>query len=49
MNILKQKNGRNSKYFEILDDGILVKDSFAKEVQEYKVNFTDIQDDKTVF
>jgi hypothetical protein len=49
MNILKQKNGRNSKYFEILEDGVLVKDNFAKEVQEYKVNFTDIQDDETVF
>ncbi len=49
MSILKQKNGRNSKYFEILEDGVLVKDNFAKEVQEYKVNFTDIQDDETVF
>ncbi|MFC7347124.1 hypothetical protein ACFQO9_10390 [Chryseobacterium zhengzhouense] len=49
MNILKQKNGRNSKYFEILEDGVLVKDNFAKEVQEYRVYFTDIQDDEIVF
>lgn len=49
MNSLKQKNGRNAKYFEILEDGILVKDDFAKEVQEYKVHFTEIQDDETVF
>ena len=49
MNILKQKNGRNSKYFEILEDGVLVKDDFAKEVQEYTVYFTDIQDDEIVF
>jgi len=49
MNILKQKNGRNSKYFEILEDGVLVKNNFAKEVQEYRVYFTDIQDDEIVF
>lgn len=49
MNSLKQKNGRNAKYFEILEDGILVKNNFTREVQEYKVHFTEIQDDETVF
>ncbi|MGO4709550.1 hypothetical protein AB4Y90_10620 [Chryseobacterium sp. 2TAF14] len=49
MNILKQKNGRNSKSFEILEDGVLIKDNFAKELQEYKVLFTDIQDDEIIF
>ena len=49
MNILKQKNGRNSKYFEIQEDGLFVKDNFAKEVQEYKVFFNEIQDEETVF
>ncbi|GEN74687.1 hypothetical protein [Chryseobacterium hagamense] len=46
---LAQKDGRNSKYFEIQEDGILVKNNFAKEINEYKVYFPDIQFDETVF
>lgn len=49
MNILTQKDGRNSKYFEIQEDGVFVKNNFAKEINEYKVYFPDIQDDETVF
>ncbi len=48
MNTLVQKGGRNSKSFEIQEDGILVKDNFAKEIREYKVYFTDILDDESV-
>lgn len=48
MNTLVQKGGRNSKSFEIQEDGILVKDNFAKEIREYKVYFTDIHDDESV-
>lgn len=46
---LTQKDGRNSKYFEIQEDGVLVKNNFAKQVNEYKVYFPDIQFDETVF
>ncbi|MEI7489309.1 MAG: hypothetical protein WCJ72_18225 [Chryseobacterium sp.] len=49
MNTLAQKDGRNSKYFEIQEDGVFVKNNFAKEINEYKVYFSDIQDDETVF
>lgn len=49
MNTLTQKNGRNSKYFEIHEDGVFIKDDFAKEVQEYKVHFNDIQDEEIIF
>ncbi|KMQ67305.1 hypothetical protein ACM39_14230 [Chryseobacterium sp. FH2] len=49
MQILTQKNGRNTKYFEIQEDGVFIKDNFAKEVQEYKVHFNDIQDEEIVF
>ena len=49
MNTLAQKEGRNSKYFEIKEDGVFVKNNFAKEINEYKVYFPDIQDDETVF
>ncbi len=48
MNTLEQKNGRNSKSFEIQEDGIFVKDNFAKELREYKVYFSDIHDDESV-
>ncbi|MCJ8153484.1 hypothetical protein MKJ01_06865 [Chryseobacterium sp. SSA4.19] len=48
MNTLIQKNGRNSKLFEIQEDGIFVKDNFAKELREYKVYFSDIHDDESV-
>jgi hypothetical protein len=49
MNTLAQKDGRNSKYFEIQEDGVFVKNNFAKEINEYKVYFQDIQYDETVF
>jgi len=49
MNTLKQKNGRNSVYFEIVEDGVFVKNNFAKELTEYKIYFSDIQFDETVF
>lgn len=49
MHTLTQKDGRNSKYFEIQEDGVFVKTNFAKEITEYKVNFTDIGSDETVF
>lgn len=49
MNTLAQKDGRNSNYFEIQEDGVFVKNNFAKEINEYKVYFSDIQDDETVF
>lgn len=49
MNILTQKDGRNSKYFAIQEDGVFVKNNFAKEINEYKVYFPDVQDDETVF
>ncbi|MGG7549425.1 hypothetical protein ACQ7CX_02290 [Chryseobacterium arthrosphaerae] len=49
MKILAQKNGRNSSYFEIKEDGVFVKNSFTKELHEYKVHFEDIYDDETVF
>lgn len=49
MYTLTQKSGRNSKYFEIQEDGVFIKDNFAKEVQEYKVHFNDLQDEETVF
>jgi len=48
MDTLTQKDGRNSKYFEIQEDGVFIKDNFAMQVQEYKVHFTDIQGDETV-
>lgn len=46
---LAQKDGRNSKYFEIQEDGVLVKNNFAKEINEYKIYFSDIQFDEMVF
>lgn len=49
MNILNQKDGRNKKYFEIQEDGVFVRTLFAKELNEYKVHFNDIQDDESVF
>lgn len=49
MNRLEQKDGRNKKYFEIQEDGVFVKTLFAKELNEYKVHFSDIQNDETVF
>ncbi|TZF98762.1 hypothetical protein FW781_02220 (plasmid) [Chryseobacterium panacisoli] len=49
MKALAQKNGRNTSYFEIKEDGVLVKNSFTKELHEYKVHFADIYDDETVF
>jgi hypothetical protein len=49
MNTLAQKDGRNSKCFEIQEDGVFVKNNFAKEINEYKVYFPDIQNDETVF
>ncbi|UCA60786.1 hypothetical protein KB553_04475 [Chryseobacterium rhizoplanae] len=49
MKILTQKSGRNKCYFEIHEDGFFVKNSFIKELHEYKVHFADIYDDETVF
>ncbi|WP_326983716.1 hypothetical protein VUJ46_04005 [Chryseobacterium sp. MYb264] len=49
MKTLTQKDGRNSKYLEIQEDGVFVKNNFAKEVNEYKVYFGDINEDETVF
>lgn len=49
MKILTQKSGRNKCYFEIQEDGVFVKNSFIKELHEYKVHFADIYDDETVF
>lgn len=49
MNTLTQKDGRNSKYFEIQQDGVFVKTNFAKEINEYKIHFADIHDDESVF
>jgi len=49
MKTLTQKNGRNSSFFEIKEDGVFVKNSFTKELHEYKVHFADIYDDETVF
>ncbi|MET3036377.1 hypothetical protein ABXT08_09760 [Chryseobacterium sp. NRRL B-14859] len=49
MKTLTQKDGRNSRYFEIQEDGVFVKSNFVKELQEYKVHFDDIQNDESVF
>jgi hypothetical protein len=49
MDTLTQKDGRNSKYFEIQEDGVFVRNNFAKEINEYKVYFGDINSDETVF
>ncbi|WP_300686756.1 hypothetical protein [Chryseobacterium sp.] len=49
MKTLLQKNGRNTCYFEIKEDGVFVKNSFIKELHEYKVHFSEIYDDETVF
>lgn len=49
MKTLTQKNGRNKSYFEIQEDGVLIKNGFIKELHEYKVHFADIYDDETVF
>ncbi len=49
MKTLAQKNGRNSTYFEIKEDGVFVKNNFTKELHEYKVHFENIYDDETVF
>ncbi|WP_394660116.1 hypothetical protein [uncultured Chryseobacterium sp.] len=49
METLTQKDGRNSKYFEIQEDGVFVKNNFTKEINEYKVYFPDIQFDEAVF
>ncbi|REC76410.1 hypothetical protein DRF60_13660 [Chryseobacterium elymi] len=49
MNSLAQKDGRNTRYFEIQEDGVFVRTKFAKELNEYKVHFTDIHDDESVF
>lgn len=49
MNSLEQKDGRNKKYFEIQEDGVFVRTLFAKELNEYKIHFNDIQLDETVF
>lgn len=49
MKTLAQKDGRNSKYFEIQEDGVFVKNNFAKEINQYKVYFGDINNDETVF
>lgn len=48
MKTLMQKSGRNTTYFEIKEDGVFVKNSFIKELHEYKVHFADIYDDETV-
>ncbi len=49
MNVLEQKDGRNKKYFEIQEDGVFVRTLFAKELNEYKIHFNDIQLDESVF
>jgi len=49
MNRLEQKDGRNKKYFEIREDGVFVRTLFAKELNEYKIHFNDIQLDESVF
>lgn len=48
MNNLKQKNNRNSKYFEILENGIFVKDKTSKQNQEYIVLFNEITDEQFI-
>lgn len=49
MKSLSQKDGRNTRYFEIQEDGILVRTNIAKAFNEYKIHFTDIYDDESVF
>lgn len=49
MKTLAQKDGRNTRYFEILEDGVFVRTQFAKDLNEYKVHFTDIQADESVY
>lgn len=49
MKALSQKDGRNSAYFEIQEDGVFVKNNFTREINEYKVYFPDLQFDETVF
>ncbi|MCT2409649.1 exosortase/archaeosortase family protein [Chryseobacterium antibioticum] len=49
MSSLAQKDGRNTRYFEIQNDGVFVRTKFAKELNEYKIHFTDIHDDESVF
>ncbi|KPE50682.1 hypothetical protein [Chryseobacterium indologenes] len=49
MKTLTQKDGRNTRYFEIKEDRVFVKSSFIKEQQEYSVHFADIYDDESVF
>lgn len=46
---LAQKDGRNTRCFEIQEDGVLVKSNFIKELQEYKIHFADIYNDESVF
>ncbi|MGG5207762.1 hypothetical protein ACQWU4_02360 [Chryseobacterium sp. MIQD13] len=49
MKTLAQKDGRNTRYFEIKEDGVFVRTKLAKDFNEYKVHFTDIHDDESVF
>ncbi|KFF21869.1 hypothetical protein [Chryseobacterium sp. JM1] len=49
MNSLAQKDGRNTRYYEIQEDGVFVRTKFAKELNEYKIHFSDIYDDESVF
>ncbi|WP_080779374.1 hypothetical protein [Chryseobacterium phocaeense] len=49
MKSLSQKEGRNTRYFEIQEDGVLVRTNIAKAFNEYKIHFTDIYDDESVF
>ena len=48
MKTLTQKNGRNSKYFEIQDNGVFVKDNFMNDAYEFKIHFEDIYEEETV-
>lgn len=46
MNNLNQKFNRNTKYFEILENGVLIKDKTPKQNQEYTVAFNNITDEE---
>ena len=48
MNNLKQKFNRHTKYFEILENGVLIKDKTAKQNQEYTVTFNNITEEEFI-
>ena len=48
MNSLEQKFNRHTKYFEILENGVLIKDKTAKQNQEYTVTFNNITEEEFI-